>query len=54
MSIEFFHDLYLDLLNILDVIFCIKYLDTKPSSVLVGINEPGLFPIQEVLLLVLK
>ena len=33
-SKEFFHELYLDLLNILDVIFYIKSLDTKSGSVL--------------------
>ena len=37
VSRQFFHGLYLGLLSNLDVILCIKYLDTKPSSVLVGL-----------------
>ena len=37
ISRDFCHRLYLELLSILDVILCIKSLESKPSSVLVGL-----------------
>ena len=43
VSREFFHGLYLELLSNLDVIICIKSLDTKPSSVLVGLISLACF-----------
>ena len=44
VSKEFFHIFrYLELLRICDVILRIKFLDTKPSSVLVGLISPASF-----------